>query len=121
MLSHHLIQEGESWTAPVSKSLALIKATCSDIEDKVEKGPQDQNLMVHLSHYTQRLATMRTAYEYLVTMSMEYDCTEAFQLIQQWCRALLAPRNIEDRLHSSKTSPDHHEPLGLHGLLSCKK
>ena len=52
MLSPHLIQEGESWTASVSKSLALIKATCADIEDKLEVDPQFNQVMVHLSHYT---------------------------------------------------------------------
>ena len=69
LLSLHLIQEGESWTASVSKSLALIKATCSDIEDNLEVGPQSNQLMVHLSHYTKRLATMRMGYEYLATIS----------------------------------------------------
>ena len=46
-----------------------MKATCSHIEDKLEVGPQFNQLMVHLSHYTKRLATMRTGYEYLATMS----------------------------------------------------
>ena len=65
MLSPHLIQEGESWTASVSKSLDIIKATCSAIEHKLEVDPQIHKWMVFFSEYTKRLATMRTAYEYL--------------------------------------------------------
>ena len=48
----------------------MIKATCSDIEAKLETNQQYHILMVHLSQYTKRLATMRTACEYLATMSM---------------------------------------------------
>ena len=45
-----VIQEGEGWTPSVSTSLALIKATCADIEDKLEVDPQFSQVMVHLSH-----------------------------------------------------------------------
>jgi hypothetical protein len=83
--------------------------------DKLEKDTQYQTLMVHVSQYTRSLATTRTAYEYVAAMSMIAQKNFNF-FVQQWWRALLAPRNIEDRLHSSKTSPDHHEPLGPHGL-----
>jgi hypothetical protein len=38
-ISHHFIQERESWTESVSKSLETIKAACSAIEYKLE---QDQ-------------------------------------------------------------------------------
>ena len=48
----------------------MIKATCSCIEDQLEKDPQYQELMVHLSQYTKRLATMRAAYEYVAATSM---------------------------------------------------
>ena len=54
----------------MSKSLEMIKALCSAIEDKLEVDPQFIQLLVHLSHSTKRLATTRTAYEYLATMSM---------------------------------------------------
>ena len=68
--SPHLAHEGESWIASVSQSLALIKKTSSNIEDKVEVDPDFSQLMVHLPHYAQRLATMRICYEYLATMSV---------------------------------------------------
>ncbi len=61
----------------------MIKATCSAIADKLDKDPQYQKLMVHLSHYTKRLATMRTAYEYLVTMSMIAQRNSNFVFVQQ--------------------------------------
>ena len=70
MLSPHLIEEGRIWTVTVSKSLDIISAHSTAIEDKLEQGTQYQKVMVHLSHFTARLATMRAAYEYLATMSM---------------------------------------------------
>ena len=74
-------KKGERWTAPVSKSLEIIKATCSTIEDKLEKGPQYQQLIARLSHYTKRIATMRTAYEYLATLSMSAQSKSKYVVI----------------------------------------
>ena len=47
MRSPHFIQERESWTESVSKSLDMIKATCSAFEDKLEQGPQYQQVMMN--------------------------------------------------------------------------
>ena len=78
MLNPHLIQQGEDWTGSVSKSLAMTKAKCSAIEDKLEKDPQYHMLMLHLSQIYK--ASGNHAHGLQVFSHHEYECTEEFQL-----------------------------------------
>ena len=70
MLSPNVIQEGENWAASVSESFARMKATCKDIAERFEGDAQYAQLRKELSQYSQSLATMRMAYEYLASMSI---------------------------------------------------
>ena len=75
---------------------------------------QYEQLRKELSQYSRSLATMRAAYEYLANTSI--IARRNSNCVQQWWRALLAPRNIEDRLLFRKTSPDRLDSPGIHGM-----
>ena len=78
------------WKETVTVKHVVAGCSCSQADVKprrlepgavVEVDAVFSQMPVHLSHYTQRMATMRICYEYLATMS---DCAEASQLVHQW-------------------------------------
>ena len=116
MLSPHFIQEREGWAESVSKYLEMIKATCSAIEDSWSRTHSIKKGMVHLPHLTARLATVCTAYEYLATMRMIAQRNPNCFLFSNGGELYWPHETCEDRLHSGRITPNHHERLGLHEL-----
>ena len=70
LLSPNFDQQASTWTKAVAQSLEGMRRTCEHIYDISEEDPHLDDLMQDLSLHARRLATMRTGFEHLATMSM---------------------------------------------------